>query len=120
MVVKKTKVSKALQATQAGPSDGAGTVWSQFGTVGSKNLCARTDTVFFRPHIYVLINMTISEGFYLKTKKLGLKKVEESIVLSEFLFKDLFRPLKSVENLVQLVYLLFLYNKNLHNIPTTK
>ena len=32
-VVKTTKISKALQATLGGPSDGAGTVWSQFGTV---------------------------------------------------------------------------------------
>ena len=27
-VVKTTKISKALQATRGGPSDGAGTVWS--------------------------------------------------------------------------------------------
>ena len=33
-VVKTTNISKALQATWGGLSDGAGTVWSQFGTVG--------------------------------------------------------------------------------------
>ena len=32
-IVKTTKVSKALQATRGSPSDSAGTVWSQFGTV---------------------------------------------------------------------------------------
>ena len=36
-VVKTTKISKALQATRGGPSDGAGTVWSQFGTVASNH-----------------------------------------------------------------------------------
>ena len=32
-VVNTAKISKALQATRAGPSDGAGTVWSQFARV---------------------------------------------------------------------------------------
>ena len=31
--MKKTKISKALQAPWGGPSHGAGTVWSQFSTV---------------------------------------------------------------------------------------
>ena len=32
-VVKTTKISRTLQATRGGLSDGAGTVWFQFGTV---------------------------------------------------------------------------------------
>ena len=35
--VKRTKISKTLQATRGGPSDGAGTVWSQFGTVDTQS-----------------------------------------------------------------------------------
>ena len=33
VVVKTTKISRSVQATRVGPSDGAGTVWFQFGTV---------------------------------------------------------------------------------------
>ena len=32
-VVKTTKISRTLQATRGSPSDGAGPVWFQFGTV---------------------------------------------------------------------------------------
>ena len=35
-VLKTTKISKALRATRAGPSDGAGAVWTQFARVAGE------------------------------------------------------------------------------------